>query len=295
MSGAPSDRSPALLQTSRLADLRRILDGWRRSGQRIAFVPTMGNLHDGHLSLLLRAQQCADRLVASIYVNPLQFGAGEDFTSYPRTPEDDRRLLGEAGCDLLFTPSSEEIYPLSEARAVRVEVPGLTEILCGVHRPGHFVGVATVVTKLLNMVAPDVAVFGEKDLQQLRVIERLVRDLHLPVRVVSAPTAREADGLAMSSRNRYLGEQERRRASTLFLTLDEAATTLAAGEADFAAVEGRAVRRLEEAGFRPDYVAVRRREDLAPPQGAHEPLVVLGAAWLGRARLIDNVAVPWPG
>ncbi|MEM9386323.1 MAG: pantoate--beta-alanine ligase [Pseudomonadota bacterium] len=277
-------------EVNTVAALRERLHRWRARGERIAFVPTMGNLHDGHMTLIERARANADSLVASVYVNPLQFGGGEDFDGYPRTLEADRAMLAGASCDLLFFPRDEEIYPLGQSLATRIDLPGLTEMLCGEHRPGHFVGVATVVCKLLNMVQPDVAVFGEKDLQQLRIIQRLVADLYIPTRVLPAPTARESDGLAMSSRNRYLTTQERALAPVLYQTLVGARQALEAGDRAYAAIEARATQALRDAGLRPDYVSIRRGIDLQPPAARGEvELAVLGAAWLGRARLIDNL------
>ncbi|MEO0421489.1 MAG: pantoate--beta-alanine ligase [Pseudomonadota bacterium] len=278
-------------EVNTVAALRERVGTWRAKGERIAFVPTMGNLHEGHMTLIDRARDSADRLVASVYVNPLQFGGGEDFDGYPRTLEADRAMLAAASCDLLFFPRDEEIYPLGQSLATRIDLPGLTEMLCGEHRPGHFVGVATVVCKLLNMVQPDVAVFGEKDLQQLRIIERLVRDLYIPTQVLPAPTAREDDGLAMSSRNRYLTPQERALAPVLYRTLEGVREALVRGEGDVTALEARAVQALRDAGLRPDYVSVRRADDLQLPVAGDGALAVLGAAWLGRARLIDNLQV----
>jgi pantoate--beta-alanine ligase len=227
--------------------------------------------------------------VASIFVNPLQFGEGEDFSSYPRTEERDLALLADAGCDGLFLPTVEEMYPEGGMPITIVEVPGLSNVLCGAHRPGHFRGVTTVVAKLFNLVDPDIAVFGAKDYQQLVLIQRMVEDLCFPVEIVPAPTGREADGLAMSSRNQYLGADERVTAPLLYGELKQVAEAVSGGEADLAAVCRRAVDALECAGFRPDYVEVRRASDLAVPDAGDADLVVLAAAWLGKARLIDNV------
>jgi pantoate--beta-alanine ligase len=227
--------------------------------------------------------------VASIFVNPLQFGEGEDFSSYPRTEERDLALLADAGCDGLFLPTVEEMYPEGGMPITIVEVPGLSNVLCGAHRPGHFRGVTTVVAKLFNLVDPDIAVFGAKDYQQLVLIQRMVEDLCFPVEIVPAPTGREADGLAMSSRNQYLGADERVTAPLLYGELKQVAEAVSGGEADLAAVCRRAIDALECAGFRPDYVEVRRASDLAVPDAGDADLVVLAAAWLGKARLIDNV------
>jgi pantoate--beta-alanine ligase len=274
----------------RLADLRARVAGWRAAGERVALVPTMGNLHQGHLTLVREARGRAERAVASLFVNPLQFGAGEDLDAYPRTLEQDRRQLEETGCDLLFAPAASVVYPRGQSGQTRVEVPGLSEILCGATRPGHFVGVATVVCKLFNMVQPDVALFGEKDFQQLLVIRRMVEDLNLPVEIVGVSTVREPDGLAMSSRNGYLSADERARAPALYRSLMQAAQSLRQGVA-VAEVVRAAMAALRESGLTPDYVAVRRTDDLGPVTEDDVNVVILGAAFLGRARLIDNLSV----
>jgi pantoate--beta-alanine ligase len=280
-----------MLETiSALAELRTRIGEWRRNGDRIALVPTMGNLHAGHLDLVRRAREQADRTVVSIFVNPLQFGPSEDFGAYPRTLDADRDKLRQAGADLVYAPTVAEVYPDGQERQTRVEVPGISEILCGASRPGHFVGVATVVCKLFNMVQPDLAVFGEKDFQQLLVIRRMTRDLSLPVQIVGAPTVREVDGLAMSSRNGYLNGEERALAPRLYSGLQKAAQSLQRGEA-VQRVEADTVRYLEQAGFRPDYVSVRRADDLEAPGDGDRQLVILAAAHLGPARLIDNLRV----
>jgi pantoate--beta-alanine ligase len=271
--------------------LRALIADWRRAGLRIALVPTMGNLHRGHLVLVGEALARADRVVTSVFVNPLQFGPAEDFDSYPRTLEQDAALLDEAGNHALFAPLEREVYPNGRDGCTRVEVPGLSDQLCGASRPGHFSGVATVVAKLFNMVQPDLALFGEKDFQQLLVIRRMTADLNLPVEIIGVPTVREADGLAMSSRNGYLTPAERALAPRLHATLRQAAEALRDG-VGAAEVEREALQSLAAAGFRPDYVSVRRRDDLAPVQGAAGgALVVLAAARLGAARLIDNLSV----
>lgn len=274
-----------------IADVRAAVRQWRAAGQRIVFVPTMGNLHAGHMSLLAAARAHGERFVASIFVNPMQFGPNEDFAHYPRTPGRDERLLDDAGCDLMFTPDVAEMYPHGADGATRVEVPGLSDILCGEFRPGHFQGVTTVVCKLLHVVEPDAAVFGEKDFQQLTLIRRMVGELCMPVRIIAAPTVRDADGLAMSSRNQYLTEAERQRAPAIYRTLTAVAQRLAAGERDYPGLEREGLRALEQDGFRPDYFAIKRADDLGPPQPGSAHLVVLTAAHLGKARLIDNVQV----
>src|ERR1700760_1758694 len=238
-----------------IAHVRERVQRWHREGRRVAFVPTMGNLHAGHMSLIEAARQHGERFIASIFVNPMQFGPNEDYAHYPRTPRDDERLLSAAGCDLMFMPDVEEIYPNGPENAARVEVPVLSSILDGEFRPGHFQGVATVVTKLFNIVAADAAIFGEKDFQQLTVIRRMVADLCLPVTIIGAATVREADGLAMSSRNQYLTAAERGVAPAIYRQLNAARTRLLNG-ADDRQVETDGLAALNAAGFRPDYFAV---------------------------------------
>jgi pantoate--beta-alanine ligase len=267
--------------------LREQIRAWRRSGERIAFVPTMGNLHAGHLSLVDRARGLADRVVASVFVNPTQFGPSEDYAAYPRTLEQDAAFLMQAGCDLLYTPTIRAMYPFGNTEAW-VDVPALAGILCGEHRPGHFRGVATVVARLFNQVLPDVAVFGEKDWQQLQVIRRMTTDLAFPIEIVGAPTLREPDGLAMSSRNQYLSPEERGRAAVVYRSLRQVVDAVRAGQAiTDACVEG--AEALRTAGLVPDYVEVREAGSLLPPQVGDRHLVALTAARLGRARLIDNI------
>jgi pantoate--beta-alanine ligase len=269
--------------------VRAHVRAWRAAGQRVAFVPTMGNLHAGHISLLSTARARADRVLASVFVNPLQFGPNEDFASYPRTPLEDERLLTEARCDLLFTPSVAEIYPCDGSQLTLVSVRGLSDILCGQFRPGHFEGVATVVAKLFGIVAPDVAVFGEKDYQQFMLIRRMTLDLAIPVEVIGAPTVRGSDGLALSSRNRYLTGEEHTRAPAIYRALRAAVAAIAAGNRDYAAIEGQGWRTLETAGLRPDYFSIRSALDLSSPDSDASELIVLTAARLGRSRLIDNL------
>jgi pantoate--beta-alanine ligase len=273
--------------TSELAALRDRVTGWKRAGQRVAFVPTMGNLHAGHFSLVELARRHADRVVASIFVNPTQFGPNEDFSRYPRTPEADTAGLDDAGCDLLWLPSVDTMYPHGVEATVRISVPGVTETLEGAHRPGHFDGVATVVARLFNQVQPDVAVFGRKDYQQLAVIRYMVRDLAFPIEIVAADTRREADGLAMSSRNQYLSAEERPVAAEISRCLQSMREGLRAGRPR-EQVESEALRRLSGAGFVVDYAVVRDRELGLPAEG-HGPRVALVAARLGRTRLIDNL------
>jgi len=274
-----------------IAHLRSTVDQWRGRRERVAFVPTMGSLHDGHLQLIKRARRAADRVVVSIFVNPTQFGAGEDLAAYPRTLKQDSLLLAENDVHLLFAPGVEELYPFGIHDTVRVEVPGLSDILCGACRPGHFTGVATVVAKLFNAVRPHVAVFGEKDYQQLLVVRRMVADLCIPIEIIVEPTVRESNGLAMSSRNGYLSPEERRQALVLYQTLRWMGGCLAAGMKDYDGVAAQGMIMLQESGFRPDYVAIRRAEDLGQLQDGDTRAVVLAAAWLGSTRLIDNLSV----
>jgi pantoate--beta-alanine ligase len=280
-----------MIVLSTIADLRRHVGEVRRAGKRIAFVPTMGNLHAGHIRLVQVARERAAFVVASIYVNPMQFGPKEDFASYPRTPADDQRALTEAGTDLLFMPSTDEIYPRGMAAQTIVEVPTLGDILCGAFRPGHFRGVTTVVNRLFNLVQPDVAVFGKKDYQQLKLIRLMVADLGLPIEIVGVETMRETDGLAMSSRNNYLRPEERKRAPRLYGVLcDLRDEILRRGQIPWDA-EAAGMDRLQRKGFRGEYVSIVRQLDLAPPARGDRELVILAAAWLGRTRLIDNVEV----
>lgn len=275
--------------------VRELVGSWRLTHQTVALVPTMGNLHQGHLSLMNIAREHADRVVCSIFVNPAQFGAGEDFESYPRSLADDESLLAEQGLvDLVFAPDEKDIYPFGVEAAVKVSVPQLSDELCAARRPGHFEGVASVVLRLLGIVAPDVMVLGEKDYQQLVLLRRMVRDLQLPIKVVGGSIQRERDGLAMSSRNRYLNSSERRTAPRLHGELKRVREALLNGERDLRAVETQASRALQDAGFDPEYVEVRRAGDLSRPNGresAGDDLIVLAAAWLGKARLIDNLRI----
>ena len=272
-------------------DLRAHLAKWRKAGETVALVPTMGALHEGHLSLVALAESKADRVVASIFVNPIQFGPREDFKTYPRDEAGDLAKLGKAGADFVYAPDMAEMYP--KGFTTHVRVGDLTEDLCGSARPNHFEGVATVVAKLLLQCAPDLAVFGEKDYQQLLVIKRLVRDLDIPVEIVGGPIVREGDGLALSSRNAYLSPAERKTAPLLYQTIHDVAADLARGRgADDAAEAGRF--KLEAAGFRVDYVAVRDPVTLAPLSGPVKQARVLAAVYLGKSRLIDNVPVPLP-
>ena len=279
---------------SAVAAVRARVQQWRTAGQRIAFVPTMGNLHAGHMSLLAAARYRGDRVVASIFVNPLQFGPSEDYSSYPRTLDEDQQLLQQARCDLLFAPGVADMYPNGGDQRTLIVVRGLSDILDGRFRPGHFDGVATVVAKLFGIVAPDVAVFGEKDYQQLLVVRHMTLDLALPVEIVGAPTVRAPDGLALSSRNRYLSAEERVRAAVIHQALSQAVGAIYGGNADHAALERAGRQMLEQAGMDVDYFAIRNAADLREPDAATSELVALTAVRLGRARLIDNLRTRRP-
>jgi pantoate--beta-alanine ligase len=275
----------------RVSELHTELAEWRARGETVALVPTMGSLHQGHLSLVRRARELGECVVVSVFVNPLQFGPNEDFSRYPRTLEADVALLRQAGADLVFAPAVEDMYPGGYPPATTVRVGGeLTAILDGHYRPGHFEGVATVVNILFNLVRPDVAVFGEKDWQQLQVIRRMVADLGMPLRVVGVPTLRDSDGLALSSRNQYLHPPERALASRLHAALQAVGAGLQAGRRDFAALCAEQRAGLETAGFRPQYLEVRA-PDLSAARADALSFVVLVAAYLGSTRLIDNLQV----
>lgn len=274
-----------------VAALRRAIEKTRQNGKTIGFVPTMGNLHAGHLQLVRRALELADNVVVSIFVNPMQFGAGEDLDNYPRTlPADKEKLFGE-GTHFLFAPTVTEMYPCGMGQQSVVSVPTITETLCGAARPGHFTGVATVVNKLLNMVQPDVAVFGEKDFQQLLVIRKMVADLHIPVNIVGVATERERDGLAMSSRNHYLSRHERSIAPRLHRILQDYREAIASGFDNYIDLEKHAIADLKADGFTPDYFSIRDARTLQTINQETEELVILAAAKLGSTRLIDNVTL----
>ena len=279
-----------MLTVHTVAELRQQLAVWRAAGERIAFAPTMGNLHAGHIDLIHAAKTHAPRVVASVFVNPLQFGPKEDFSRYPRTLPDDAARLEAAGCDLLFAPSVGAMYPHGLPLTTQVQVSQVSEGLEGEFRPGHFEGVATVVNVLFNLVQPDVALFGEKDWQQLAVITRMVRDLHLPITIIGVPTRREASGLAMSSRNQYLAADERHTAAVIHATLVTIAHEIQQGSRDFQGLEQAGVQALSAHGFAPQYVAIRT-PDLLPATNENKGLVILVAALLGKTRLIDNLRV----
>ncbi|GGC70402.1 pantoate--beta-alanine ligase [Marinobacter halophilus] len=274
-----------------LKELRSILRSLRQQGKTIGLVPTMGNLHEGHISLVRKASEAADVVVTSIFVNPMQFGANEDLATYPRTLGEDQDKLAAAGNTLVFAPSAEEIYPEGLARQTKVVVPEVSEGHCGASRPGHFEGVATVVTILFNMVQPDIAVFGEKDFQQLAVIRKLTRDLLIPTEIIGAPTVREDDGLAKSSRNGYLSKQERAVAPVVHQTLINIATQLEQGRTDHHELEREARETLARAGLRPDYFNIVNSHTLKPATPADQEITLLVAAFLGTTRLIDNLCI----
>jgi len=271
--------------------LREQLVEWHQVGDSVALVPTMGNLHKGHMSLVQLAAEQAERVVVTVFVNPTQFGPGEDFSDYPRTPEKDERQLKRAGVDVLYMPTVDDIYPLGIENTTRIIVPGLSETLDGEHRPGHFDGVSSVVLRLFNIVMPNIAIFGQKDYQQLVILRRMAEDLHLPVKILAGKTFREDSGLAMSSRNQYLADAELELAPVLYQALCAAREQLLEGGADVGAIEAAGIDMLRQAGFEPDYFSVRRAADLVPVDKAGGNLVILAAAMLGKARLIDNLIV----
>ncbi|MDL2197314.1 pantoate--beta-alanine ligase [Shewanella algae] len=279
-----------MLTTAKIDEIRARVREWRQKGETVAFVPTMGNLHQGHVSLILEAARRADHVVASIFVNPLQFGKNEDLDAYPRTLGADQQKLTEAGCELLFTPTPELIYPKGLDAQTFVEVPGISDELCGASRPGHFRGVATIVCKLFNIVQPDIALFGRKDYQQLLVIKTMVSDLSLPIEVIGVETVREDSGLALSSRNGYLTEAEKALAPKLKASMDKLAEAIVLGQ-DIDQAISNAKEFLRAAGLEPDYLEVREASSLKPVSSDEKSLVILAAAYLGKARLIDNMTL----
>ena len=273
-----------------VAQVREYVRGWHNKGLSVGFVPTMGNLHDGHISLIREARARCDVVVVSIFVNPTQFGPNEDFDRYPRTLDADAAALVEAGTDLLFAPSVEEMYPLGQNQTW-VDVDQLGDYLCGASREGHFRGVTTVVSKLLNIVQPDVAVFGEKDFQQLAILRRMCEELLFPVKIVGAATSRETDGLARSSRNGFLSDSERTLAPQLYAHLQQLKADIDAGERDYRALESRISQSLNTAGFEVDYLTIVNAQTLAPASPQDTDLVAAAAAKLGSTRLIDNISL----
>jgi pantoate--beta-alanine ligase len=270
-----------------VSEVREIIKAWRLDGKSVAFVPTMGNLHAGHLQLVRMAKKKADRVVVSIFVNPTQFGVGEDFETYPRTEREDQKKLEAENADLLFQPSVADIYT-PDAKTI-VTVTGLSDLYCGASRPGHFSGVATVVCKLFNIVQPNIALFGLKDFQQLTVIKTMVRDLNIPVEITGVDTVRESSGLAMSSRNGYLTDDEKRVAPKLYHSLCAARDAILAGNYSYVDIEQQALQFLQQAGFQTDYFSVCRSSDLKKAAAEDVDLVLLAAAKLGKTRLIDNI------
>ncbi|MBT8769450.1 pantoate--beta-alanine ligase [Metapseudomonas boanensis] len=279
-----------MITVKTVRELRAAVARARSEGKRVGFVPTMGNLHAGHVALVDKASQRADFVVTSIFVNPLQFGPSEDLAKYPRTLVADQEKLVAAGCHLLFHPDVEEMYPDGMQGQTRVNVPIVSEGLCGGSRPGHFEGVATVVSKLFNMVQPDLAVFGEKDFQQLAVIRKLARDLNMPIQIIGEPTVRAEDGLALSSRNGYLDDAQRNAAPALYRTLQQLAKAIREGHRDFDQLVAEGQAELVKAGFRPDYLEIREATHLRPANAEDLQLVILAAAFMGATRLIDNLA-----
>lgn len=272
-------------------ELDELLVEWRHNDEHIALVATMGNLHAGHISLVELAREHAERVVVSIFVNPTQFGEGEDFDNYPRTLERDKRHLQKAGVDAIFAPAVDTMYPFGLENATTVSVPWLTDNFCGASRPGHFDGVTSVVVRLFALVQPDAAVFGQKDYQQQLVIRHMSQDLNLPVQIITGETIREESGLAMSSRNQYLSDEQKQTAASLYKILRSAGTELQSGKRDYERLESAAVEQLTQLGFEVDYFAIRRAQNLGIPDRDCDELVVLAAAHLGDARLIDNVIV----
>lgn len=276
---------------NKILDLREIRRTWQNSAKVIAFVPTMGNLHQGHLNLVREAKKQADIVVVSIFVNPMQFGPDEDLEAYPRTLQNDSRLLESLGVDVLFVPSASDIYARGLEQQTFVEVPGLSYMICGASRPGHFRGVATIVCKLLNMVQPNLAFFGEKDFQQLQVIKAMVTDLSMNLKVFGVATTREDDGLAMSSRNEYLRVAERKLAPTLYIKMQHLVDEIQTGRRDFSKLTQEYKLQLSKLGFNLDYLEIRNIENLLQPGHEDQDLVLLAAAFLGKTRLIDNIQI----
>ena len=280
-----------MYQATSVIELRQYIQHWKNHGKSIAFIPTMGNLHQGHISLIEKGQSLCDHTICSIFVNPMQFGPNEDFNHYPRTLERDIDQLEAIGCDLIYLPAASELYPDGLEKITQVQVTDLTGIFEGAHRPGHFTGVATIVLKLLNIVRPDVSIFGKKDFQQYRVISKMVEDLNLEVDIIGAETTREPNGLATSSRNQYLSDDQKELASLIYRTLKESAASITAGENTFDKLEQRAIERLNQAGFETDYFCVCNVETLEPASPEDRRLVILVTARLGETRLLDNIEI----
>ena len=280
-----------MYQATSVIELRQYIQHWKNHGKSIAFIPTMGNLHQGHISLIEKGQSLCDHTICSIFVNPMQFGPNEDFNHYPRTLERDIVQLEAIGCDLIYLPAASELYPDGLEKITQVQVTDLTGIFEGAHRPGHFTGVATIVLKLLNIVRPDVSIFGKKDFQQYRVISKMVEDLNLEVDIIGAETTREPNGLATSSRNQYLSDDQKELASLIYRTLKESAASITAGDNTFDKLEQRAIERLNQAGFETDYFCVCNVETLERASPEDRRLVILVTARLGETRLLDNIEI----
>jgi len=280
-----------MYQASSVTELRQYLQHWKDHHQSIAFIPTMGNLHAGHMSLIEKGQSLSDRTICSIFVNPMQFGPNEDFNHYPRTLDRDLEMLEAAGCDLVYLPTASELYPEGLDKITQVQVTDLTNHYEGAHRPGHFTGVATVVLKLFNIVKPDVSIFGKKDFQQYRVISKMVADLNLDVQIIGHETTREASGLATSSRNQYLDAEQTRQAALIYQLLRDTARQISEGARDYEELQQRALLALNEAGFTTDYFVICNAETLLPANSADRDLVILVTAGLGNTRLLDNIEI----
>ncbi len=280
-----------MYQASSVIELHQYMHHWKEHGQSIAFIPTMGNLHAGHMSLIEKGQSLCDRSLCSIFVNPMQFGANEDFNHYPRTLNSDLEQLEAAGCDLVYLPTASELYPEGLEKITHVQVTDLTDDYEGAHRPGHFTGVATVVLKLFNIVKPDVSVFGKKDFQQYRVISKMVSDLNLDVQIIGQETTREASGLATSSRNQYLDTEQTDKAAMIYALLRDIARQISEGKRDYPELQQRALQSLDQAGFKTDYFTICNAETLLPASSEDRDLVILVTAELGATRLLDNIEV----
>jgi len=278
-------------QATDVTELRQYVQHWKDHGRSIAFIPTMGNLHAGHMSLMEKGQSLCDRSICSIFVNPMQFGPNEDFNHYPRTLDRDIEQLEASGCDLLYLPTASDLYPLGLDKICQVQVTGLTDAYEGAHRPGHFAGVATVVLKLFNIVKPDISVFGKKDFQQYRVISKMVEDFNLDVQIIGQETTREKSGLAISSRNQYLDENQTAQAAIIYQLLRQSAQRIKDGERDFKQIEQQATTRLDQAGFKTDYFCVCNAQTLAGATAQDRDLVILVTAVIGTTRLLDNIEV----
>ncbi len=278
-------------QANSVSELRQYVQHWKDHKQSIAFVPTMGNLHQGHLSLIEKGQSLCDRSICSIFVNPMQFGPNEDFNHYPRTLTHDLELLESIGCDLVYMPTASELYPEGLDNISQVIVTDLTDTFEGAHRPGHFTGVATIVAKLFNIVKPDISVFGKKDFQQYCVISKMTQDLNLDVEVIGQETTRESSGLATSSRNQYLTDEQTARAGLIYQTLQDASKRIREGETDFASLEQQYIEQLSQAGFETDYFSVCNADTLKPATTGDKKLVILVTAQLGETRLLDNIEI----